>query len=219
MKDQSGNSFYVLKNTASCAAIANRAERRWLIPFLEQERSASVAAKLLGVTVTAMYKRIQHLLALGLLEQTKLEPRKGKAIRYYKAVHHTFFIPFRTFPPEQIRVVNQDFYQTIFTKAIERLYRQTFGADWGSLTHFMPSGDIRLEIVDAAGQPWQYLADTAPAVAVGWNPIWLDPTEAKIMQQEIVGVLKKYLDKKGSRAYLLGLFLTDAHEEFMDVKT
>lgn len=97
----------------------------------------------------------------------------------------------------------------------QRMYREQYfmQLDWGACTRLAPNGDCYLEITHGDGQPWDYLAKDAPAIAVGWNPLWLDFEDAKALQQELVALMRKYLGKRGSRAYLSGVFLCDAHEE------
>ncbi len=179
------------------------------------ERSVSEAALQLGETPTATYKRVQRFLNLGLLKVTRSQPRAGKAIRYYRATAESFFIPFRVYPPDLLAASNRALYQETFQRALERMYRDEYFVElnWGVRTVPMPSGDLYLEIVKGSGEVWDYLGDDAPAIATGWNPIWLDLEDAKAMQRELVGVLGKYLNRHGSRAYLAGLFLCDAHED------
>jgi hypothetical protein len=204
-----------LENTAACELVADRARRRWIAPFIGQERSIGAAAELLQVNPTQMYKRVERLLKLGLLHVARTEARAGKPIRYYRAVADTFFIPFQVYPPERINEANRMLYQDAFQRALERLYRDEYFVelDWGARTVVAPSGDTYLEIVQGNGQHWDYLGDAAPAVASGWNPMWLNPDDAKAMQRELVGVLSKYLGKNGSRAYLTGIFLCEAQPE------
>ena len=214
MKEQIGNCF-VLQNQAACALIADRAERRWLAPFIADELTIGAAAQALGVPPTQMYKRVTKLLELGLLRITRRVPRAGKALRYFSAVSETFLIPFRVYPPDFIHAANRTLYDDAFRLALERLYfEQRFVEnDWGVRVAVAPSGDTYLQIVKDTGEVWDYLADDAPAVASGWNPIWLDPADAKALQREMVGLLTRYLGKNGSRAYLSGLFLCEAQHE------
>ena len=214
MKAQKRN-WFVLENQAACALIADRAERRWLAPFLAEERSIGQVAAQLEVSATKLYKRVTKLLSLGLLRVTRTEPRAGKAVRYYRATAENFLIPFRVYPPDFIHAANRALYDNAFKLALERLYfEQRFVEnDWGVRVALAPSGDTYLQIVTDNGEVWDYLAPDAPVVASGWNPLWLEPEDAKALQHEMVGLLTKYLGKRGSRAYLSGLFLCEAQAE------
>jgi hypothetical protein len=131
------------------------------------------AAKQLGLGNTVMYKKVQQMLSLGLLVVQQSRPRAGKAIKDYQAVAKRFFIPFCEYPPERILSANQTLYAEAFAHAVQRLYREQYFVqlDWGACTAIAPNGDCFLEIVTGQGQPWDYLASAAPAVAVGWNPL------------------------------------------------
>jgi hypothetical protein len=214
MEDSSRN-WHRLEDVQACAFLSDRAQRRWLTPFIERECSVGEAARASKVNPTLMYKRVQRMLGLGLLRETRVEARAGKPIRFYRALANSFFIPFRVFPPERINVANRVLYQDAFRRALERLYRDVYFVelDWGARTVVAPSGDVYLQIVTGSGEDWDYLALDAPAVASGWNPLWLDPEDAKSLQRELVGVMSKYLNKRGSRAYLTGLFLCEAQPE------
>lgn len=214
MEEQTGN-WFALENQAACALIADRAERRWLAPFIASELTIGAAAQIVNVSPTQMYKRVAKLLSLGLLRVTRTEPRAGKALRYFSAVSETFLIPFRVYPPDFIHAANRTLYDEAFKLALERLYREQrfVENDWAVRVAVAPSGDTYLQIVKDTGEVWDYLSDDAPAVASGWNPIWLEPDDAKALQREMVGLLTKYLGKRGSRAYLSGLFLCEAQTE------
>jgi hypothetical protein len=214
MEDTPRN-WHRLEDIRACAFISDRAQRHWLTPFIDQERSVGDAARVSKVDATAMYKRVQRMLGLGLLRETRSEARAGKPIRYYRSVARTFFIPYRVFPPEHVNLANRVLYQEAFQRALERLYREEYFVerDLGVRTVLAPSGDSYLQIVTSTGEVWDYLSDDAPIIAAGWNPVWLNPEDAKALQRELVALLTKYLDKRGSRAYLTGLFLCDAHPE------
>jgi hypothetical protein len=195
--------------------MADRTQRRWLTPFIEGDCSVGDAARALKVNPTVMYKRVQRMLGLGLLHETRVEARAGKPIRYYRSVARTFFIPYRVYPPEHVNLANRLLYQEAFQRALERVYRDEYFVerDLGVRTVLAPSGDSYLEIVTSTGEVWDYLGDDAPVIAAGWNPVWLNPEDAKALQREVVALLTKYLNKRGSRAYLTGLFLCDAQLE------
>ncbi len=210
----SGNS-HSLETFEACAFVADREHRRWLAPFLRGECTVSSAARELGVSSVALYKRVRRAVELGILTETCQQPRAGKPLRFYRARGESLFIPFRLYPPDLLHAANRALYQDAFVHALERLYReaQFVESGMGARTAVAPSGDVYLQIVTVSGETWDYLARDAPALAVGWNPMWLEPEDAKALQREIVGVLGKYLGKRGSRAYLTGMFLCDAHLE------
>ena len=59
-----------------------------------QECSASEAAKTLGIKLTAMLYQLERLQALGLLQVTRQQARRGRPVKLYRATADKFFVPF-----------------------------------------------------------------------------------------------------------------------------
>ena len=67
---------------------------RMFTPFVAAECSVSGAARCVGVPLRKMYSFVQKGLRLGLLVSTRLEARKGRPIRFYRAAASEFFVAF-----------------------------------------------------------------------------------------------------------------------------
>ena len=67
-------------------------------PFLAAERSATEAAEELDCKLNTVLYRIKTFLAAGLLEVSRVQKRKGRAIKYYRSVHDAYFLPFANTP-------------------------------------------------------------------------------------------------------------------------
>ncbi len=76
------------------AFLRDMSQWRMFTPFVAAECSVSGAARCVGVPLRKMYSFVQKGLRLGLLETTRLEARKGRPIRFYRAVAEAFFVAF-----------------------------------------------------------------------------------------------------------------------------
>lgn len=84
----------VIEDADAARALADPEEQRYLLPFIREELSLSEAARRLEVKPNALLYHIDKLLALGLLEVARVEPRRGRASKLYRASAERFFIPF-----------------------------------------------------------------------------------------------------------------------------
>ena len=161
-----------------------------------------------------MYKKLERLLKLGLVQEVGQTRRAGRAIRWYRAIASAFFVPFKLYPPEWIGEPNRRHYLGVFEQNIQGMYRSEYMVEQGlgARTAFTEAGEIYLEIVDKNGQPWNYLHPQAPAILSGWNPLQLDFADAKALQQELWAVMVKYLSKGGSHTYLTGIFMVEVSD-------
>jgi hypothetical protein len=66
--------------------------------FLGRTRSVREAADALGRDLDAVLYRVRRLVAAGLLEVAAVQPRAGRPIKRYRAVHDAWFIPFEALP-------------------------------------------------------------------------------------------------------------------------
>lgn len=74
--------------------LSDDAATRFLEPFLGRERSASQAARELGVPLDTLLYRVKRFLDAGLLEVVREEPRAGRPIKIYRTVADGFYVPF-----------------------------------------------------------------------------------------------------------------------------
>lgn len=85
MKEADFSSWQKVNALKAAQAILKVEERRFLEPFVSQEKSVGEAAAELGVAVDSMAYRVRRLKGLGLLTHTRSEARKGRAKKYYRA--------------------------------------------------------------------------------------------------------------------------------------
>ena len=79
--------------------------RRFLEPFIGRERTAGEAARELGVSVKRLLYRLRALLAAGLLVQSGVQARAGRAMKRYRASAEGFVVPFALTPYDDLEAL------------------------------------------------------------------------------------------------------------------
>ena len=86
--------FFRAHTAEQARLLTDDAATRFLEPFLGRERSASQAARELGVPIDTLLYRVSRFLEAGLLEIVREEPRAGRPIKIYRTVADGFYVPF-----------------------------------------------------------------------------------------------------------------------------
>ncbi len=189
----------------------DRAQLRLLHVFTPEARGVADAARALDVTTEWLYKRVRRLERAGLLTVQDTRPRAGRAIRRYRAVAETFFVPFSLVPPETVGRHNRARHLDLFETAIGRTFREApfDQAGWGFVTARTSGGDVSLRIVREDGVRWADLGDAAPVMVSGWHLLHLGAGDARELQGELRALHERFARRSGDGTYLLGIFLAD----------
>ena len=197
--------------------VTDPAARRFLLPFIGQERPVSKVATELEVDTSSMLYRVRQFVRLGLIEEVRVEPRQGRPIRYYCGVADGFFVPFQaTSLTTQMSLSPHAFSQ------LQARLNESIGQAWlaacgehhlGMLVFRNAEGNITHNIVpdpedDRPNRFFdQLLEPDAPAVWDTWGNLRLTQADAKALQIEIATILKQYRpkEKEGEQEYLLRL--------------
>jgi hypothetical protein len=194
----------------AAAVLADPRRAMFLYPFVGRERCASDVATAYGLPLNTLMYRLGRLCALGLLEVTRVEPRAGRAIRFYRATADAFFVPLTVLPRRDLPRLVDDWAQSL-----QAQYLESFAAaleqqpgPWG--LRISREGDGRL-LVAPAQRPdcfYDYFNDDAPSIIEGWfTDLHLDDADAKQFQQELAALYLRFLGRAGKRRYMLRVAL------------
>lgn len=207
-----------MEDAEAAKVIAEPAALRYLEPFVAQERSVGQVAQELGVSPSGVLYRVRQFLRLGLIVETRAEPRNGRPIRYYRSVADGYFVPFQA-----TSVTNQE---ALAAHAFRRLREQldeSVGQAWvkafgeerpiGIQVYRGPQGRLSRNIApDPRGLPSERPLDAllepeAPAVWDSWGTVRLSGEEAKALQRELAALLQRYWppSRSATGEYLLRL--------------
>ena len=212
MKQQHSTSPQIVQNEKAAQLLVDLEQVNLVLPFMGRERRIGEVAEALGMAVDAMTYRVKRFMKLGILEETRKEPRKGRAISYYRAAP-AFFVPLKVIPNRTTEDLLMEADAAMRKQVVESMTRALYEAvsfqDWGMLVQADPNGKAQLGLVPPS-HDWGFeklLSPDAPALLSSWLPLRLEFEDAKALQQELFGLIEAYAQKQGPNAYLLGLAL------------
>ena len=190
--------WHVVKDADAARALTDPKAQRYLLPFICAELSLSEAARRLGVKPNALLYHIDKLLALGLLEVARVEPRRGRASKVYRASAERFFVPFSLTQADTVQSLSAE-----TSVRSERLFQydlinaeMAFGDDWGVAIYLMEDGSLSIDLTTSREHPAEdtafILDDAHPAVWSCWLEVSLGFEEAKALQRELVTLWERY---------------------------
>lgn len=139
------------------------------------------------------------------------QPRKGRALKCYRTVADTFFVPNR------LRTTFHNAWAHEFEQATKRGLEHVYGeqlSDWGELIFRNEAGIFTTSLAKAPGQPVTSLEPDAPALlTTAHDAIYLDFADAKRLQHDLYTLFETYAAKGGAQRYLLRLTLTPLPED------
>ena len=169
---------------------------KMLESFVGGECTVKEAAVQTRVPLNLMHYHVMKFLELGLLEVTRFEKRRGRAVKHYRAVADGFFVPYDSLPTattkEHIKAYDAPLNETLLEAIAvcvdglelgQRLWGRRFERDergtLGMLTGPDPEELEDFNIISAL------LEDRAPAFWNLWDTLELEPSEAKRFRREL----------------------------------
>lgn len=174
--------------------------RRVLRPFIGGAKTVGEAAHELGVKPNTLFKRVKALERLGLLRVAHEQPRAGRAVKLYRCVAESFFVPFRATSLETL--------EALFYTATEEPNRRIASGLAHQLIAQAPRlgylvtpyrNTLRHDLSLDGHTEYDALRPENPAFVRAWPVLRLDPERAKRFQAELMGLLERYADGWGER--------------------
>lgn len=196
-----------IRNPEAVRTLLNHKQRQAFRPFMRQTVSVSEAASLVGESINTMLKRVQRWLEYGLLIET--EPKR------YTAAAHSFFVPqsvIARLDLEQLLKQLDAFEADIMRRGQLEAALQV--DDWGLRFTLDNDQDWNIQPARTGMQPWNYKAPDAPAILAETNLLELEFADAKALQQELMEVVRRYLNRSGNGRYIVRLGMAPVPEDF-----
>jgi DNA-binding MarR family transcriptional regulator len=180
-----------------------------LSPFVVSTCSASDAANLLGLEISAMTYWIKRFLKLDLIKVVDLEARKGRSIKHYHASSEAFFVPFQVIPSPSLEAVQERLLEQIRAVMTRSQMAVILEEHPNAGVHvFSKQKVLRMNYVEGSNfEPLYSLGISRPAVLESWEVLKLDFETAKQLQIELTDLLERYKQNSGSHRYLVNLRL------------
>ncbi|MFW8627059.1 hypothetical protein [Deinococcus sp. ME38] len=176
--------------------------------LMTREWTAAPLAAAAGQALNAAHHRLGRLLEAGLVRITRMEARRGRPLRHYRAVSDALLIPYHLTPLgslEDLISLHEDTFSGRFRQAVVqagvplvrreediavRLYRQAGGVVMDvtpTAEHFDMDDLLRPE---------------APALTVDWGVLHLTREDAKALQRDLRDLLARYAARVGPHPHL-----------------
>jgi predicted transcriptional regulator len=188
-------------------------EASWITPFLGRETTIKAAAEALKMPMLGMYRAVKRLERLGLLQVTRSEARKGRAVHYYRSSSDAYFVPYsaapegtlehllektdRSWRKEVVKSLSQSFRDAQENSSLELGLRLFRCDDCVYFVHALGSGET-----GSPGLTQSFLALDAPAIRNEWVMLHLGFARAKELQQRMAELLNEYKNDDQGTAYL-----------------
>jgi len=216
-----------LEDPKAARVITDPRARRFLEPFVGQERTVSEVAAELEVDMSSVLYRVRQLIRLGLLREARVAPRKGRPVKYYRSVADGFFVPFRATPLASQEVLSPHTFselQRTLNESVGRAWLAAAGEQQMMGIHVFRSerGALNQNIVPDPDddQPNRFfnqlLGPDAPAVWDTWGSLRLSKEDAKALQVEVASLLGRYRPKvitAGGDEYIVRLAMAPLTKE------
>ena len=225
-QDVASSKLLRVEDPQAARVVADLQARRFLEPFIAQERTVGEVAAELGVDMSSVLYRVRQFIRLGLLEETRAEPRKGRAIRYYRSVADSFFVPFAATPlvaQEALSPHTFGKFQEVLNESVGRAWLAAAGERQMLGVHLYrrENGELSQNIVPDPDMDKptrffeQLLEPDAPAVWDTWGGLELTREDAKALQHDIASLLGRYYAKAketGGDAHIVRLAMAPLHD-------
>lgn len=202
-----------VKESGAVRLLLRERSRRVLAAFLSGEKTVARAAREVGLDLRVVHRDVLALLGAGLLTLTRQEPRKGRAVKYYRASSEAFFVPFSATEAADLAELhgrgNAETH-ALFTRAVEREFARALhaeGREWGLRLYATPGkpgyhfqeGDRNAPRIDEL-QQWH---GPAALILSGTPLLYLTAGEARELQEDLIALMRKY-HARGERRVIQG---------------
>jgi DNA-binding transcriptional ArsR family regulator len=145
-----------------------------LLAFVGRERTLSEVAESTGMALNLLHHHVTRLVRHGLVEVVGERRRAGRAIRYYRATHDSFFVP--------SHLVARSLGATL-GKEIRRALDDAAAGRGGMMIDLDEEGRPRVRPVgdDASSHPWEM-----------WRVLKLDKKSAARFAAEVKALVQRY---------------------------
>ncbi len=199
----------VIDSLDAISVLLDSRQRKAFLPFVNQEMSVSQAALEAGELPNTMLARVKRWQKLGLLLQTRQVPHSKGKMFLYTASANAFFVPHTATSAADLLELAQQLYAPMLLDFLESYVQagQRLSGLWGVRFQRLQSQWLVRPAKSEFDQCEPTDAD-APVAFVEYTKLNLSESQARVLQQELLGVLGKYKQlESGGKTYqvLLGL--------------
>ena len=85
----------MVTNAEAARILLEPKHARFIAPFLGRERLVAEVAEEIGAPLSTTFRHVTRYCEVGILQVTREQTRKGRALKFYRTVTDAFFVPNR----------------------------------------------------------------------------------------------------------------------------
>ena len=196
----------VVRDPAAARFLVRPSGLRRLAPFLGPPRSVAEVARAAGDTANTVLRRVERLVALGLVEVAEARPRRGRPVRRYRATADVFFVPFEATGAADLEAALADrdaYWERLLRRHVVRARSEAMGV-WGTRIYRDARGRVQVQTAVSPDANASMLDDGMPAALSAWrDQLWLEHGDAKALQRELYDLVQRYQRRRGGQRYVV----------------
>ena len=197
---------HVVREPGVARALVRPSGLRRLAPFIGAPRTVSEVARETGEKPNTVLRRVQRLLALGLLEVADERRRAGRPVRRYRATADVFFVPFEATGADDLEAALAErdaYWERLLRSHVVRARSEAMGV-WGTRIYRDARGRVQVQTAVSPDANASMLDDDMPAALSAWrDQVWLDHADAKAFQRELYDLVQRYQRARGAQRYVV----------------
>lgn len=178
MKSPDLSRAHRVESRDQACALNHPVRSRLLLACTHRERNLTELAHELGQPLQRLHYHQTRLVDCGLLRVSRLESRKGRPIRYYRAIAEAFVV--------SLADINEHVGDTLARELRQSLAEQANRSELSLRYHLDQAGRIRVHLVDRAGRMGRSRAFDF------WKILRLTTEQRRALAGELRSVVERY---------------------------
>jgi hypothetical protein len=178
MEPPDQSSAYLVQPGAQAAGLHHPMRPRLLFACARLERSLTELAGELAQPLPMLHYHVRRLVGCGLMQVSRVEPRAGRPVRYYRAVAEAFLVSLADIDEHLGEKLARELRQSLGEEANRR--------ELSLLYYLDPAGQMRVRLVDPEGR-----GRTSRAFE-HWKVLRLTPEQRVALAGELTALIARY---------------------------
>ncbi|CAN5839698.1 helix-turn-helix domain-containing protein [soil metagenome] len=209
----------MIANAEAARLLTDTTQLRLLEPLFKLEAVLSEVAAELGVKLNTLLYRVNKFVELGLLAVVREEPRRGKAVKVYRATAEEFFVPFDVMGSlslEQLLLGLLGDVEKVFHREAAKTFQETLQTKGVHVA--LNEGHMSVVLGDrerGTAFTEAFFGPGSPALFIGDGNLELDFATAKALQKDLFELFERYSTQQtpGAQRYAYRLGMTPLTDE------
>jgi len=178
MKPPDLSRAYRVQSGGQAGALNNPVRSRLLLACSRRERNLTELARELGQPLQRLHYHQARLVNCGLLRVSRVKPRRGRPIRYYRAIAEAFVV--------SLADINEHMGETLARELRQSLAEQANRSELSLHYHLDQAGRMKVHLVDRAGRMGRSRAFDF------WKTLRLTTEQRRALAGELRAVVERY---------------------------